>query len=129
MIYIALNLWPILLATATGLVAGIAFLRLAGTGLSARPGVWLALVLAEAWLAAILAGALILAPDEAPAMVMALLTPVVIWAGFVLPAIAATHLGRGLGGRLAMVDAAHWLVVMLVQAVVLDSMGLVPPPR
>jgi hypothetical protein len=127
-IYIALNIWPILAATAAGLVAGL-LLRLLGSGLPARPGVWLALVVAEAWLAAILAGALILAPDEAPAKVMALLTPVVIWAGFVLPAIVATHLLRGLGGRSAITDALHWLLVMLVQAVVLDSIGLVPPPR
>lgn len=129
MIYIVLNGMPILAATLAGLVAGLAFLRLLGTALPTRPSVLLALVLAQAWLAAILAGALILAPDEAPARVMALLTPIVIWAGFVLPALSASHLLRGLGSRLAATDAAHWLVVMLVQAVVLDSIGLVPPPR
>lgn len=129
MIYILLNALPILVATIAGLAAGLAFLRLLGSAVPVRPGVLPVLVLAETWLAAILAGALILAPDEAPARVMALLTPVVIWAGFVLPSLSATHLLRGLGSRLAATDAAHWLVVMLVQAVVLDSIGLVPPPR
>ncbi|WP_448581148.1 hypothetical protein [Thermaurantiacus sp.] len=128
MIYIALNIWPIFAATAAGLVAGLLLLRLLGTALPAWPRAGIALV-AEAWLAAILAGALILAPDEAPAKVMALLTPVVIWAGFVLPAIVSTHLLRGLGGRLAIADSCHWLLVMVVQAVVLDAIGLVPPPR
>lgn len=129
MIYIALNLLPILAATAAGLVAGLLLLRGLGTPLPSRPAVVAALIVAEGWLAAILAGALILAPDEAPAKVMALLTPVVIWAGFVLPAIAATHLLRGLGGRVARIDALHWLAVMLVQAFVLDAIGLAPPPR
>ncbi len=129
MIYILLNALPILAATLAGLAAGHGLLRLAGTPLPLRPPVLVVLALAQAWLAAILAGALILAPDEAPRKVMALLTPVVIWAGFVLPAVGATHVLRGAGGRLALTDALFWLAVMLVQAVVLDAMGLVPPPR
>lgn len=127
MIYILLNAGPILLGTLAGLAAGLLFLRLFGTPLPRAP-VLAVLALAEAWLAAILAGALILAPDEAPPLVMALLTPVVIWAGFVLPAVAATHVLRG-SGRRALLDPLHWLVVMLVQAAVFVAVGLVPPPR
>lgn len=128
MIYILLNAGPILLGTLAGLAAGLLFLRLFGTPLPRAP-VLAVLALAEAWLAAILAGALILAPDEAPPLVMALLTPVVIWAGFVLPAVAATHALRGARARLALLDPLHWLLVMLVQAAVFVSVGLVPPPR
>ena len=83
--------------------------------------------LAEFWLAAILAGALILAPPEAPPLAMAAATPLVIWAGFVLPTIAVTSRYRGQGARTVAVDCLHWLAVMLVQALVLRAIGLVAP--
>lgn len=129
MIYIWLNIWPILAATLAGLVAGAIWWRLL-----APPARWslrlmLTAIVAEFWLAAILAGALILAPSsEAPRTVMALLTPVVIWAGFVLPAMLVTHAARGLSFRLALIDVGHWLFVTFVQALVLHSIGLVVLP-
>jgi hypothetical protein len=93
-----------------------------------RSGFVLTAALAQAWLAAILAGALILAPDEAPRAAMLLLTPVVIWAGFVLPTMVATHRLRGFSLATALLDGGHWLGVMWVQALVLAAIGLVPPP-
>lgn len=128
MIYIWLNLVPILVATLAGLAVGALWLRLLAPPVAWNARLILTAILAEFWLAAILAGALILAPSEAPKTVMALLTPVVIWAGFVLPALLVTHAVRGLPSRTALVDCAHWLVVTFVQAAVLHAMGLVPPP-
>ncbi|WP_448586021.1 DUF1761 domain-containing protein [Thermaurantiacus sp.] len=129
MVYILLNLAPILLATLAGLVAGVLWWRLLAPPRGRLPTLLLTAALAQLWLAAILAGALILAPPQAPRRVMVLLTPVVIWAGFVVPAILATHAARGIPWRTALADCGHWLVVMLVQAVVLEGWGLVPPPR
>ncbi len=93
------------------------------------PGPALVLLLAQLWLCAILAGALILAPAEAPRPVMAAATPAVIWAGFVLPSVTATLVLRGVGAGRALSDAALWLVASLLQALVLEVSGLVPPPR
>lgn len=126
MIYIILNLVPIAVATVTGLAIGLVWL---GAN-RARVGPALAMVaaLAEFWLAAILAGALILAPAKAPPWVMALASAGVIWAGFVLPVIVVTGIRRGQRPAAVLGDALHWLVVMVAQAVVLKAIGLVPPP-
>ncbi|KPF64327.1 hypothetical protein IP88_13735 [alpha proteobacterium AAP81b] len=124
MIYIVLNAIPILLATLAGLVAGWLLHRTSG---APTRGLVTA-ALAEAWFAAILAGALILAPDKAPPWVMAVMTALVIWIGFVAPALVVTLRHRDLGWRAVGVEAGYWLAVMVVQAVVLKLVGLVPPP-
>lgn len=132
MIYIVQNLWPIALATLAGLAVGGLHHRLTGRLTSApvagRPELIALTALSEFWLACILAGALILAPPEAPEWVMAMATPVVIWIGFVAPAIVVTHAYRRVPLRTAGWDAAHWLVVMVVQALVMTLVGLTPPP-
>jgi len=133
--YILLNALPIVLATAAGLVAGLGFRRVISrtngtrTGPEAvlNPGAIIVIALAQAWLAAILAGALILAPSEAGAWTMAIGSAVVIWIGFVVPAIVVGHIHRGLPGAASALDAGYWLVVMLVQAIVLKLVGLTPP--
>ncbi len=127
MIYILLNLVPILLATLAGLAVGALWLWIAGLRL---PGLAAAIAItaAEFWFAAILAGALILAPPKASPWVMAIGSAVVIWIGFVAPATIVTHAARRAGLRNVLLDCLHWLAVMVVQALVLKSIGLVPPP-
>ena len=127
MIYILLNLGPIAAATLLGLAIGLVWLRASGMLL---PG-WAALAgaaLAEFWLAAILAGALILAPPEAGAWVMAVGSAVVIWIGFVVPVLWVTFMAHGMAPRQTVSAALHWLAVMLGQAVLMQGIGLVPPP-
>ena len=80
------------------------------------------------WLAAILAGALILAPREAGAWVMALGSAVVIWIGFVVPVLWVTLGAYGLGKGRIIAGMAYWLVVMVGQAALMQAIGLVPPP-
>lgn len=84
--------------------------------------------LAEFWLASILAGALILAPVQANAWTIALGTAVVIWTGFVLPVLVVSYAARRLRTLDLILDCIHWLVVMVVQAAVLNFIGLVHPP-
>jgi hypothetical protein len=122
MIYIVINALPIALATVLGLLIGQFVDRPKGiTG-------WLVALPATAWLCAILAGALILAPPRAPPWVMTIATAWVIWIGFVVPALAASLVMAG--QRWGRVGRAclWWLVVMMVQVVVMKLVGLTPPP-
>lgn len=131
MIYIVLNGGAIAAATLAGLALGLLWQAAADRRLIGARG-WagsLALAaLAEAWLCAILAGALILAPPKGDVWTMTIGSAVVIWLGFVVPSLAASYRFRALPWRSALVDGAYWLVVMLAQAVVLRLIGLVPPP-
>lgn len=131
MIYIWLNLVPILAATALGLMLAVIWHRLPGAPPLAlgRPALVVATSLAEFWLAAILAGALILAPkDQAGPWVMAVASGVVIWAGFVLPTLVVSQLYRGAAAGHVVRDLGYWLVLMVLQAALLQAIGLVPPP-
>ncbi len=134
MIYIVLNAVPIAVATGCGLAAGLLVRWLSGrmgsasAGTALKPGVIIAVVLAQAWLCAILAGAVILAPSEAGAWTMAIGSAVVIWIGFVVPATVVNHAHRGGSVAAITTDSLSWLAIMVVQAVVLKSIGLVPPP-
>ncbi len=123
MIYILNNAMPILLATLVGLLVGAAIYP----GLR-RPARLAVAFVAEFWFAAILAGALILAPPKAGAWVMAVGTAVVIWIGFVAPALVVTLRARGVAAGATLRDAGHWLLVMVAEAVVLHSVGLTAPP-
>ena len=127
MIYILLNAVPILIATLAGLAIGALFRRFSALP-GPRPGFVVSAFLAEAWFCAILAGALILAPAKAGDWTMAIGSAVVIWIGFVVPVLVVSLGVRQVRAGSIAADAAHWLMVMLVQAVVLKSIGLVPPP-
>lgn len=127
MIYIVLNAWPIAAATFAGLVVGWLYLQL--SGLSQRSlGFLVTAAIAEGWFCSILAGALILAPARADPWTMATGTAVVIWIGFVVPVTVVNLRARRIGASAVALDCFHWLAVMLVQAFVLKSIGLVAPP-
>jgi hypothetical protein len=123
MIYIVENALPILLATLAGLVVGVAFYPAARQ----RAGWLIPAFIAEAWFAAILAGALILAPAKADPWVMAIGTAVVIWFGFVVPVLVVTLRAYTVTVREIFRSVAHWLIVMVVEAVVLHAVGLTAP--
>jgi len=126
MIYIWLNIAPIVAATAVGLLIGFVWTRACGLKFPASVG--LAAVLAEFWLTAILAGALILAPSQADPWIMALGSAFIIWVGFVMPVLLVT-LGVRRAGFSAIASACgYWLVAMLAQAALLQAIGLVGPP-
>jgi hypothetical protein len=58
---------------------------------------------------------------------MAIGSAVVIWIGFVLPALFVTLRFRGSAMGPALADSVIWLAVMLVQAGVLQLVGLARP--
>ena len=130
MIYILDNIGAILAATAVGILSALVLARMA-KGLSPTPVRALAALLALFWLAAILAGGLILAPPEvrsqAGAWTIALGTAAIIWAGFVLPVCAATLPVLGCSWRRTFGVAGIWLAVMLAMAGVLQLVGLDAP--
>lgn len=144
MIYIVLNFWQIFAATVAGWLFGAAYYGalakpwMAAAGLTEKdikgpngkpsPVPFIVSFIAEFWIACILAGALILAPEEAGEWTMALGTAVVIWIGFVMPVMLVNHLYQSRSLRLTAIDGGHWLGVFLVIVVVLQAFGLTPPP-
>lgn len=127
--YINLNLMPILVATLVGLLIGLGHFLVSKP--NERPALdFLVLTaIAEFWLAAILAGALILGPPpSATPWVMALVTAVIIWIGFVVPVLMVTLRFRNHAGPMAAADSLHWLFVMVAQAAVMHGIGLTAPP-
>jgi hypothetical protein len=123
MIYIWLNALPIIAAAlVASLLGAIWFHPRPG------PGTTAVLFLAQAWLAAILAGALILAPPKGGVWTMTIGSAVVIWAGFVAPVLVASYHLRALSWRCIAQDAGYWLVAMVLEAALMRVMGLVPPP-
>ena len=126
MVYIVTNAFAILVATCAGLAVGAGYAALQGWR-GHPPIVIGTIAVAEFWLACILAGALILAPPQAGAWTMALGSAVIIWIGFVAPTLIVTTLFDGVPIRRGFLNIAHWLIVMLVQAAVLESFGLVRP--
>ena len=120
--YILGNIVPIAAATLVGLaVLAIGFRSRLNRAIlaAATPALF--------WLASILAGALILAPVQAGAWVVALGTAFIIWIGFVLPALSIGLALRGNRWSTSLADAAWWLAIMLAQAAVLHTVGLTRP--
>ena len=128
MIYIVINGGAILTATLAGLLFGVLYYGVIDRSRMGGAATLATAFVAEAWLCAILAGALILAPPKGSVWTMTLGSAFVIWLGFVVPSITASYRFRALPGRAVVADCGYWLGVMLVQAVVLRLIGLVPPP-
>lgn len=120
MIYIVDNAGAIMLATVAGLLVGVAFYPEARR----RIGWLVTAFVAEAWFAALLAGALILAPAKADPWVMAIGTAVVIWIGFIVPALIVTLRAHAFTVADVAQNLIHWLIVMVVEAIVLHAVGL-----
>ncbi|WP_152046552.1 DUF1761 domain-containing protein [Aureimonas psammosilenae] len=130
MIYILENVLPIGLATLAGLLFGFLWYRSLGITSDARPlttGFAVTAFVAEFWLASILAGALILAPPQAARWTMTIATPIVIWLGFIVPALVVTLARRGISIAAIAKETGHWVGVMVIQAAVLQSVGLTAP--
>ena len=131
MSYILLNIRAIALAAAGGLLVGALYKLIGGdsTGAFVSAPLIVTAVLAEFWLTSILAGALILAPPRAGPWTMAIGSAVVIWIGFVVPALLVTALSRGLSFGAGLADSGQWLAAMVAEAAVLHSVGLAKPPE
>ena len=143
MIYIFENLIPIILATATAFAFGAVYYMLVGKSWMAAanltedklkgpdgktsPMPFVIALFAELWMAAILAGALILSPTDAGMWTMTIGTALIIWIGFVVPTMVVNHRYQMLPWKLTLIDGGHWLGVMLVQAIVLRFVGLELP--
>ena len=134
--YITLNLVSITAAAVASFLFGAVYYVMlkrpyasaSGTGTERRSiGTYATVFAAEWWLAAILIGALILAPVEAGLWTVGLGSAAIIWVGFVLPATVVNTRLRAEPWTLALIDAFHWLGVMLVQAVVMILIGTTAP--
>lgn len=138
--YIAANFLPILAATVASWLFGALWYGLLGKPWMRAAGVqesdikrpdgrtsrspFILSFIFEFWMAAILAGALILAPVDAGLWQVALGTAFIIWIGFVLPTQLINHRYTMRPWSLTALDGAHWLGVMLIHAVVLTLIGV-----
>ncbi|MEL6289579.1 MAG: hypothetical protein AAFQ35_12475 [Pseudomonadota bacterium] len=123
MIYVVLNAVPILLAAAVSWGITAAFEPRART-------IWPGAVIfaAFAWMAAITAGALIVAPPQAGEWTMAIMTGVVLAIGFFIPARIIDDRNRAASWVASLLGGVRWLAVLLAQVLVMKTYGLVPPP-
>lgn len=139
MIYIWLNIVPILLATAAAFAFGAGYYTLLGKpwmaaasldAKSIKPTPWPFIIafVAEFWIASIQAGALIVAPAFDSPWTMAIGTAIILWLSFVMPTMLVNHQYEGRPLSLTLINGGHWLGVFLIQVIVLQAMGLVPPP-
>ena len=126
MVYIVQNLAPIAVATVMGLAIWALWLRRARIKPPSLSG-WVLNAAAIFWLAAILAGALILAPVDAGVWAVTLGTAFIIWVGFVLPVLAVTLSAMRRKTRQILAAAGVWLAIMLVQAAAMRLIGLAAP--
>ncbi len=123
MIYIVINAIPITAAALFGLVFAAIWYR------KRMPiAAIFVLFIANIWLAAILAGALIIAPPKGGIWTMTIGSAVVIWAGFVAPALVGSYQVREIKARSLLADCGYWLVAMVAQAVIMRIIGLTAPP-
>ncbi len=126
--YVNANIVAIGVATLVGLLIGFGHFLLSRPGERPAAGFVILTAIAEFWLAAILAGALILTPEDlGNPYLTALATTVVIWIGFVAPVLLVNMRFRDHPGPMAAADALHWLAVMVAQAMVMTAIGLVQP--
>ncbi|NNU17659.1 DUF1761 domain-containing protein [Parvularcula sp. ZS-1/3] len=144
MVYILLNFGAILAATVAGYAFGAGYYMalakpwMAATGINERDikersGLaaalpYLVAFIAEFWIAAIIVGALILAPEEAGEWTMALGTAFILWIGFVFPTMAVNDRYSLRPWSQTLINGGHWLGVFVIQVVVMQLMGLTPPP-
>lgn len=115
-------------ATAFGLLVGLGHFLLSKPGERPRLDFLILVAIAQFWLATVLAGALLLGPPTGRPWLAMLSTVFIIWVGFIVPPLMVTLRFRNHPGPLAAADSVHWLLVLLVQASVMMSLGLNQPP-
>jgi len=72
-------------------------------------------------MAFVLAG--LIAHFGTPTIRNGLLTGLFCWAGFVLTTVETNHAFNGARRALTLIDAGHWLGVLLVQGLIIGAMG------
>ncbi len=77
---------------------------------------------AELIMAATLAG-LLAHLSGAPSIRAALVAAALVWLGFVVPALATNYAYQNAKPALTIIDSAHWLGVLLLQALVIAALG------
>lgn len=119
---------PILVATIFGLFVSLGHFLLSKPGERPRLDFLILASIAQFWLATVLAGALLMGPPSSQPWVQMLTTVFILWVGFIVPPLMVTLRFRGHSGPMSAADSIHWLLVLLVQAAIMQSLGLTQPP-
>lgn len=84
-------------------------------------GLYIITFLAQALMAALLAGALHVlgGSGPAPGLVTGMITSTFLWFGFVLPTMTVNYAYHGAPIKLTLIDGGHWLCVLLLQGAII----------
>ena len=140
MTFAGINYWAVILATVAAFLFGGLWYGMLGrqwmaaanleradmnesrNGPSAVP--FVVAFIAQLVMAAMLAGVIGHLGREHVTLRSGVVSGFFIWAGFILTAIVVNHAFQGAKRMLTVIDAGHWLGVMLIQGAIIGWMGV-----
>ncbi|MEO1199268.1 MAG: DUF1761 domain-containing protein [Pseudomonadota bacterium] len=133
MIFSGINMIAVVVATAVGFAAGSVWYMVFGKSWalaqgkepgSFRPSVgpFLLAVVAQFIMALMLAG--VIGHLGAVTLHSAIISAILIWAGFIATTIAVNDSFQGTNVMLTVIDAGHWLVVLMLMGAVIGAFGV-----
>lgn len=131
MAFSTLDYLAVLTAAVAGFVFGALWYTLLGKawmsaiGMSEKPtpkpGIFVFTFICQLFMAFMLAG--LVGHVGAPDMRTSALSAVFVWAGFILTTMLVNHRFQGQRWKLSLIDAGHWLGVLLVMGAVIGLFG------
>lgn len=124
--YVSQNLIVILTAASAGLLVSLLHMTLSKPDTALRVSFLAFAAFAQFWLAAVLAGALLLVAETDRSWTEMIVSVFTIWIGLIVPPLMTTLRFRDAGGPMVAADSLHWLVVLMVQGSIMQFFGLLP---
>ena len=131
MAFTGLNYLAVLAAAVAGFVFGGLWYTVLGKAWMAalgmverpapKPGLFVLTFSCQLFMAWMLAG--LIGHVGAPGLRTSMISAAFVWAGFVATTMLVNHRFQGQGWKLTLIDAGHWLGVLLVMGAVLGLFG------
>ena len=133
--FAGLNYWAVLLAAVTAFIIGSAYYGVLGRYWmraaridpergSPSPGVFVISFGCELVMAWVLAGVIGHLGDGQVTIRNGLISGLFVWIGFVATTVTINQRYEGFGWALTLIDAGHWLLVLLAMGAVIGFMGV-----
>jgi hypothetical protein len=133
MVFASINYLAVAMATLVGFAAGAAWYRIFGpqwmaalgktkADLTVRPRPFVVALVAQLVMAFILAGTISLFGSVT--IHNGVVVAAFVWLGFVATTIAVNHGFQGLPVSLTMIDAGHWLAVLVLMGATIGFFGI-----
>ena len=98
--------------------------RLDPAAIQMHAGPFVVSFVAELIMAVVLAGAIGHLGTDQVTLWNGVVSGLILWAGFIATVIAVNHRYQGFGWDLTLIDAGHWLGVMLIAGAIIGWWGL-----